>query len=128
MRTPEVQQAIDEIALSFEGHAIDAVDDGEGGAVVTVGDLDLGSKYSPSISWCAFHITFQYPHADVYPLYFRPDLVRADGQPLGEAISGPVEWRGRKAIQVSRRANHLDPAVDTAAAKLHKVLAWMRSR
>jgi len=125
--TPEVEQAVAEVGASFDGHRVETEDDGEGGAIVTVHDLDLGPAYAPQFSWCAFHITFQYPHADVYPHHLVPELARANGQPLGEAFSGPTEWRGRRVIQVSRKANHLDPAVDTAVAKLHKVLAWARS-
>ena len=59
--------------------------------------------------------------------FVRPDLARVDGQVLGEATSAG-SFEDRPAIQLSRRSNHLDPATDTAALKLAKVLAWLSSR
>lgn len=37
-------------------------------------------------------------------------------------------FEDRPAVQISRRSNRLNPATDTAVIKLHKVLAWLRSR
>jgi hypothetical protein len=39
-----------------------------------------------------------------------------------------VHWRERQVTQISRRSNRWDPAVDTAAAKLAKVLQWLSER
>ena len=53
---------------------------------------------------------------------------RADGKQHGKGFSGPLVWQGRLALQVSRRSNRWSPALDTAAAKLLKVLEWVRSQ
>jgi hypothetical protein len=57
----------------------------------------------------------------------RPDLSRIDGKALGEGL-GHAQFRGQAAVQISRRSNKLNPATDTAALKLLKVLKWLRSR
>ena len=74
-----------------------------------------------------FAISFQYPYADIYPLFVRPDLTRADGQPHGEGIT-PASFESEPALQLSRRSNHLNPEVDTATLKVTKVIEWLRTR
>ncbi|MCZ7579107.1 MAG: hypothetical protein M5U18_19520 [Dehalococcoidia bacterium] len=39
-----------------------------------------------------------------------------------------ASFEGVPAIQISRRNNKLDPATDTAALKVAKVLEWLRLR
>jgi hypothetical protein len=126
--TPAVEEAIEEIRRTFESAAVAAKDDGGGGAYVTVEPVDPGAPYVQRETWIGFHITGQYPYSDVYPLFVRPDLGRVDGAPLGEALSSGGTFDGRTAVQVSRRQNHLDPTVDTAAIKVLKVLNWLASR
>lgn len=125
--TPEVRQAMDEIAAAFPDAAIDAEADGEGGAYVSVRDVALAPIYRQRETWIGFHITYMYPSADVYPHFVREDLCRADGNPLGDGMS-PRHFRSRPAIQLSRRSNRLNPATDTAALKLQKVLRWLNNR
>lgn len=125
--TPAIVEAIEEIRATFEGATISVREDGEGGAYVRVDPVDPGAPYAQRATWIGFRITAQYPYADVYPLFVRHDLTRADGQPLGEGM-GLSNFDGQPAIQVSRRSNHLNPATDTAAIKVLKVLAWMASR
>lgn len=125
--TPTVAEAIDEIKATFEGTTVGVDDDGEGGAYVRIEPVDPGPPYVQRETWIGFRITAQYPYADVYPHFVRPDLSRVDGNPLGEGTS-PNKYREQPAIQVSRRSNHLNPATDTAALKLQKVLNWMASR
>lgn len=127
-----VQQAIEEVRNAFPGHAVEAEPDGENGAWVRVLDLFLGSQYVPSVSWLAFQITFQYPHADVYPHFCLAELRRVDGKPLGEGLHSNRTWqtptKHETATMLSRRSNRLNPATDTAALKLGKVLDWVRNR
>ena len=63
--------------------------------------VDPGMPYVQRQTWIGFRVTAQYPYADVYPLFVRSDLSRADGQALGEGMS-PVPFDGQPAIQVSR--------------------------
>ena len=108
---------------------------------MTVDPVELGPRYTPSATWLKFQVTFQYPAADVYPLFIPPDVVRADaapnngapgnGTPLGEGTMLNQYADGPGAapiptIQLSRRSNRLNPATDTAALKVEKVLSWLR--
>lgn len=126
--TPEVQAAIEEVEQAFPHNRVEVEPDADGGAFVIVHDLPVGSTYESETSWVGSQITFQYPRADVYPHFFDGKLRRKDGKALGEGFSGPTEWRGRAAVQVSRRSNRLNPTVDTAATKIAKVLEWVRSK
>ena len=125
--TPEVGQAINEIATAFSDATVSAEADGEGGAYVVVRNVALVPIYRQRETWVGFRITYTYPHADVYPHFVRGDLCRADGNPLGAGTS-PQPFRDCSAIQLSRRSNRLDPATDTALLKLQKVLRWLNDR
>ena len=125
--TDEVGQAIQEIRLAHPEAELVVIEDGNGGANVIVDAVSLGDRYVPSETWIGFHITFQYPNADVYPHFVRGDLKRADGSPLGVGMAQNQTWQGRPAVQVSRRSNRLDPNVQTAEIKLEKVLEWIRT-
>ena len=126
--TPEVEDAIEELKVVFRGHRIEATPDGQGGAYVVVDDLPLGAQYQPERSWIGFVIGFQYPAADIYPFFTDPNLGRVDGAPLGEGFTQPVTWHDRATTQISRRSYGWNPAEDTAALKLAKVLEWLATR
>ncbi len=126
--TPEVERAIGQIQQALPDHEVEVIEEQQGGAYVIVSGIDIGPVFNLSKVWCGFLITFQYPSADVYPHYLGPVFTRVDGQALGESFSGPTEWLNRSCIQVSRRSNHLDPSIDTAATKLLKIISWVRSR
>jgi len=123
---PQIEKAIAEIRSSFPDCQVDAETDGTGGAYVLVHGVPLGPPYVQPNIWVGFQITFQYPYADVYPHFTGTDLARADGRPLGEGL-GSATWRGQAATQLSRRSNKLNPATDTAALKLLKVMQWLRT-
>jgi hypothetical protein len=126
--TPEVEGAIKELERAFPGSRVDVEPDADGGAWVVVNDLPVGPTYELGTTWVGFQVTFQYPRADVYPHFLDGALRRKDGKGLGEGFSGATQWRGRPAVQVSRRSNRLDPSTDTAATKLAKVLEWVRTK
>ena len=124
---PAVAQAIDEIRCTFEGCGVEAEADGSGGAFVVVTGIRLGRPYAQEAVWIGFLITFQYPYADVYPHFTTAELTRLSGGGLGEGF-GLGSFRGRPAMQISRRSNRLNPQTDTAALKLLKVVRWMKAR
>jgi hypothetical protein len=126
--TPPVAEAIEEIRVTFEAAVVTVREDGEGGAYVRIDPVDPGSPYLQRKTWIGFRITSQYPYADVYPLFVRHDLSRVDSQALSEGITPNNTFDGEPAVQVSRRSNHLNPATDTAALKVLKVLNWMAAR
>lgn len=123
---PLMEQAVEELRSSFDDCTVEAEADGSGGVYVVVKGIPLGPPYVQADTWIGFQITFQYPYADVYPHFTRPDLARIDGRELGEGL-GMAQFRNQPAIQLSRRSNHLNPATDTATLKLLKVLQWLRT-
>ena len=123
--TPEVRKAIAEIAAVHPNIGVDP--DGDGGAYIVVKDMPLAPFYQQRQTWVGFHITYGYPQADVYPHFVRGDLRRVDDANLGDGTSLEKTFRGLAAIQISRRSNRLNPAVDTALLKLQKVIRWLNS-
>src|SRR5439155_12426144 len=102
--TDEVAAAIDEIRAASPDVPVAVREDGEGGAYVIIDDLQLGPPYAQTTTWLGFRLTFKYPYSDVYPLFIRGDLSRADARALGEAMTS-CTFEGRAAIQISRRSN-----------------------
>lgn len=131
--TTEVAQSIQEIERAFPDATVSADEDGNGGAYVTVSNVSLSPVYKQSETWIGFHVTYQYPYADVYPHFVREDLRRVDGKPLGDddpkrrgVSSG--QFGERPATQLSRSSNRLTPGTDTALLKLWRVLRWLNDR
>jgi hypothetical protein len=125
--TEAVKEAVEEIKLAYSGHPVTVEEEAQGGAYITVGDLPIGSQYEPERSSCRFLITFQYPFADVYPHYLDATVTRRDKRLFGHGFS-QNNWRNTPALQISRRSNNRDPANDTAALKLAKVLQWIQQQ
>jgi hypothetical protein len=124
----EVEHAIEDIKAAFDGHRVDVEPESQGGAYVVVNDLPISDKYAPTKTWFGFLITFQYPRADIYPHFVDAQIRRLDGRPHGAGFSGPIQWQGRAALQISRRSNRLNPSVDTATTKLAKVIEWVKQQ
>jgi len=127
-QTDAVAKAIVEIERCVVPATVMVRDDDEGGAWVIVQDVPLGGPWAEPTTWIGFRISYTYPYSDVYPHFVRRDLTRTDGAaPMGEAMSHTA-FEGREAIQISRVSNKRDPARETAAIKMLKVLAWLRTR
>lgn len=139
--TPEVRSALDELIRAHGADAVAHADDREGGVFVIIEGVPLGAPYAQTDTWIGFHITASCPYADVYPHFVRPDITRADGNPLGEGMSENHEFptrdalkipgalKPRSAVQVSRRSNHRDASgIESPYLKLLKVMRWMLSR
>ncbi len=125
--TPQVEQAFDELRNCFSDSEVTAKDTGDGGAVITIDPVHLGPVYIPQETWMKFLISFQYPHADIYPLFICSDVRRSDGRPHSEGIT-EGSFDGSPALQLSRRSNHLNPDVDTATLKVTKVIQWLNEQ
>ncbi len=122
-----VAKAIEELRSTFEACDVEVEGDASGGAVVVVRGVPLGSPYAQANAWFGFHVTYQYPYADVYPHFTNAELARSDGNDLGSGF-GSASFKDEPAIQISRRSNGLDPERDTAALKLLKVVKWMKEQ
>jgi hypothetical protein len=121
-----VSSAIDSLRKCFPESVVMVDPDGAGGARVAVETVSLSGHYNQSETWIAGHLVAQLPYADIYPLFVRGDLTRSDGRSLGSGLSNGQMFLGRSAVQVSRRSNHRDPAIETAAHKFMKVIEWLR--
>lgn len=128
--TPEVEQAIAELERAFPDHRVRVLEEPQGGAYVRVEDLELGDGYVPPTSWIGFLIPYDYPRSQVYPFFLRPDLARANGQPFQPPINAGQTMPGfdEPAVMASRSSQRWNPARDTAALKLMRVLEWLRER
>ncbi|MGG6242730.1 E2/UBC family protein [Nodosilinea sp. AN01ver1] len=124
---PDIANAIAELKAAFPRHQVEVTPDARGGASVIVHGLSIGQQYIPSTSWVGFTLVGQYPHADVYPHFMDEGVRFANGEGWKAGLSAG-KWAGRSAIQISRRSKRWNPAVDTAATKLVKVLEWLRSQ
>lgn len=121
-----VEQAVDGLRRAFPESAVAVDPDGAGGAFVVIDPVPVGPRYQPDSSWLGFHLAPTLPDADVYPLYLDAGLRRSDGQPPRDQAIQQVNWRGRVALQLSRRSNGRNPGVDTPAVKAVNVLAWFQ--
>ncbi len=124
---PKVQEAVAELRATFPEATVVDEDDGSGGAFVTVDSIDPGPAYTQDETWLKFQIGHNYPDADVYPLFVKADLIRADGGGHGEGFAATT-FREDPALQLSRRSNHRTAEFDTAARKVLKVIAWLHTQ
>lgn len=124
---PAVVAALGELRSAFPDARVDPVEDGQGGALLVVDPVPLGSPYVQADTWVGFHVTHLHPLADIYPHHVRRDLARIDGQPLGSATS-ESSFQSRPSIQLSRRSNQRDAETFTALVKLERVLAWLLAK
>lgn len=99
--------------------------DGEGGAIATVGGLDIGEQWMPRLVPISFQLAHNAPHAAIYPWYTVPELAPRDGaaRPQGLQV---VSWRGCQVTQISLRHKQWDPGHDTASGALAQVVHWLR--
>ena len=125
---PRVEAALAELRAAVPSSDVTWTADADGGAIVTMETVPLNADvFAQSHTWMGFHITFQYPRADVYPHHVRPDLTRRrDGEALvGDGLHPNRDFHGRKSLMLSRRTKRPGPRDDTAARKLMRVLAWL---
>ncbi|MFI5887664.1 hypothetical protein [Streptomyces sp. NPDC051554] len=122
-----VQEAVEQVRDHFAEAVVTAVPDGGGGVYVVVDPVPVGDHYTVQETWLGFQITAAYPDADIYP-HYTGLLARADGQPHGQPVQQIAEWQGRlggPVLQISRRSNQWNPAVDSAVNKSVRILAWL---
>lgn len=124
--TPGVEQALDGIRKAFPNAQVSVQDDGSGGAYVFVEPVEIGSNYVPASTWIGGHLPPQLPYADVYPLFIDAGVRLSTGAMPPAPITPGHNFRGRPALQISRRTNRLDPTFQTAAGKFLKVINWIK--
>jgi Prokaryotic E2 family E len=117
-----VARAISELE---EDYVTDVVQTGDGGAFVTLHDVDIGPHWVPATVDIETLIPFNYPFAAIYPFYTSEALQRVDSGAWPNALQR-VEWRARRVVQISLRANRWDPNVDTARGAIAQVELWFK--
>ena len=124
---PAVDTAIGELQKTFRSSNVTWKEDPDGGAIITMEEVPLNAAvFLQSETWLGFHITFQYPIADVYPHHLRPDLARKDGRQLvGPGLHANRNFQGRTSLMLSRSTTRRGARADTAARKLKRVLTWL---
>ena len=125
----KVEEAVEQIRTHFAESQVTTKEDGQGGAFVMVDPVDLGSTYTEATrhTWVGFHVTFQYPMADVYPHHVRADLARANRCGLGAGMgSAQLPGFDRPSVQISRRTKEVAWGTQSALLKLLKVIDWAR--
>lgn len=123
----EVSVAIEELQSQFKGASIKSREDGQGGAFVVLESISLGARFLPSETWMGFHITAQYPYADIYPVFVDGDIARADGRPFQAPVTRNHKFEGRNALQVSRRNSSAQTGVQTAKTKILKIINFLET-
>lgn len=123
----EISTAIDELQSQFGNASIAARDDGQGGAFVVIEPVSLGSKYEPDATWMGFHITAQYPYADIYPVFVGAEISRADRQPFTAPVTPNHKFEERPALQVSRRNSSAQTGLQTAKTKILKIINFLET-
>ncbi len=121
----EVASGIEELKRQFSAASFTIREDGQGGAYVVMEPVTLGPRYRPSETWVGFQIPPQYPYADIYPVFIRGDVVRADGVAFREPVRGGHNFEGRSAIEVSRRNGAAQNGLQKVPAKILKVLDFL---
>lgn len=120
-----VAEGVEGLRRAFPDSQLEVREDGAGGAYVIVEPVSLGPKFAPQTTWIGGHISPQYPYADIYPLFIGGEVRLANGAAFVPPITPNHNFSGRPALQVSRRTNRLEPALQTAVVKFQKVLHWL---
>jgi hypothetical protein len=122
--TPEVAAAIEELGEDF---TVSTRPTGDGGAIVTAHDIDIGGVWQPDRIDIQFVIPYNYPFPQIYPFYTESAISRAHGGQLPSALA-TVGWDGKSVTQISLRPNRWNPSHDTATGALEQVRHWFRSQ
>jgi len=122
---PEVAGAIEELKRQFPNASVTAKEDGAGGANVLMEPITLGANYQPVNTWMGFHISAQYPYADIYPVFVGADVARSDGVAFQAPVTPGHTFDGRPAIQVSRRNTAVQNGAQRAPSKILKILDYL---
>ena len=123
-----VEEAINDLRKAFPTATVTHIEDNQGGADIVIEPVQLDADiFVQGETWVGFHLSFQLPYADVYPIHVRPDLARRDGQELRDSAFHPNHsFRNRPSLMLSRRSNNHDPDQDKPHLKVSKVLEWLR--
>jgi len=121
----EVTKAIEELQRQFGSATFTVRDDSQGGGYVLMDGMCLGERFKPERTWVGFHITPQYPYADIYPVFIGAEVTRVDGKPFSAPVTPGHQFEGRSALQVSRRSGTAQNGLQKATGKILKILDFL---
>lgn len=122
----EVSNGIEELKRQFSSLTFTIAEDNQGGAYVIIENVSLGARYKPDHTWLGFQIPAQYPYADIYPAFIGAEVNRIDGVPFTAPVTRGHQFRGRSAIQVSRRNGAAaQNGLQRVTAKVLKILDFL---
>lgn len=121
--TGAVEAAITELEAEYDDVAWEA--DGEGGAYVTAGPVEIGTRWTPEAVALSCQLAFNYPDAAIYPFYTTAELQSTVG--LWPSALQRVNWRGLAVVQISLRTKQWRPEHDTASTAIAIVAHWFRT-
>lgn len=121
----EVSTSIEELKRQFSESSFTIRDDRQGGAYVLIEPVSIGGRFQPNTTWIGFHITAQYPYADIYPVFIGSEVTRVDGVPFNAPVTLGHNFEGRPAIQVSRRNGSVENGLQKATTKILKILYYL---
>jgi hypothetical protein len=121
----EVSTAIEELRRQFSRASLTFREDGQGGAYVVMEPVSLGARYQPEKTWIGFQVPAQYPYSDIYPVFIGAEVRRGDGVAFAAPVTPGHQFEGRAAIQVSRRSGAAQNGLQTATAKILKILDFL---
>ncbi|PMS15565.1 hypothetical protein C0Z18_26415 [Trinickia dabaoshanensis] len=124
----EVVKAIQGVIQQFQPMEFHLEADGAGGARIRFGPVSLGDPYVQRETWIGAHIPPLVPYADIYPVFVRGDLLRADEKALVVPMTRNHIFMEQPAVQVSLRSNRRDAIRETVSIKLLKVIHWVKSQ
>ncbi|MGZ3236971.1 MAG: hypothetical protein ACXU8A_06295 [Burkholderiaceae bacterium] len=122
---PGVVKGIEELKEQFKESIFTIREDENGGAYVCIESVQLGERYQPASTWMGFHMTAQYPYADIYPVFVGEEIGRVDGRAFEAPVTRGHTFESRPAIQISRRCTTADNGSQKATAKILKILNFM---
>ena len=120
-----VTKAIEELTAHYPTSIFTVTEDGQGGAHVLMEGVDIGEKFNNSKTWFGFHLTAQFPYADIYPVFMAADVSLVDGRVFSAPITSGHQHEGRASLQISRRCNGLS-GKQKATTKLKKIIDFLK--
>jgi hypothetical protein len=122
---PSVATGVEELKRQFIESSFTLREDNQGGVYVVIDNFPLGARFQPVPNWLGFHISAQYPYADIYPVFIGHDVKRVDGVPFTAPVTAGHNFEGRPALQISRRSGTAANGLQKATAKILKILAFL---
>ena len=126
---PTIEAAIRDICDHFPCSSVPIIGQDAVGVWVRIDDVEPGGAWAQGTTFVVVHLASTLPFADIYPVFVRGDLSRADGLPLRPPVT-PGHLAGAPgaqdpAVQLSRRTRG-DASRQTAGQKITKVMSWLR--